>query len=89
MAESDRDDLEVLFHSVSKKGKGVIRKCAGSDQLYQIRCIYVDPDWSEPWTLDFIRDHYCYEGARCVIDAAVASSESIAASAAAKEGASG
>lgn len=89
MAESDRNDVEVLFHSPSAKGKGVIRRCADSDELYQIRCIYVDPDWSEPWTLDFIRDHYCYEGARCVIDAAVAGSEPISASASAKEGASG
>jgi len=72
MTESSGGAPEVLFHSVSEKGKGVIRKCAGSDDLYQIRCIYVDPDWSEPRTLDFIRKFYCNEGARCVIDSVLA-----------------
>jgi hypothetical protein len=72
MTESRGDDSEVLFRSISEKGKGVIRKCAGSDDLYQIRCIYVAPDWSEPWPLDFIREFYCYEGARCVIDSVAA-----------------
>ena len=73
MADQDDAAPEVLFRSVSRKGKGVIRKCAGSDELWQIRCAYVDPDWSEPLSLDFIRKHYCYEGAKCVIDLAAAS----------------
>lgn len=72
MAESGGDDSEVLFFSASEKGRGVIRKCAGPDDLYQIRCIYVDPEWSEPWPLEFIREFYCYEGAKCVIDSVVA-----------------
>jgi hypothetical protein len=51
----------------------VIRKCEGSDDLWQIRCVYVDPDWSEPLSLDFIREYYCYEGAKCVVDLVLAS----------------
>jgi len=73
MAERNANEPRVLFRSVSKQGKGVIRKCQDSDDLWQIRCVYVDPDWSEPWSLEFIREHYCYEGAKCVIGRAEAS----------------
>jgi len=73
MGERNQNASEVVFRSPSKRGKGVIRKCAGSDDLWQIRCDYVDPAWSEPSSLDFIREHYCYERAKCVIDLAAAS----------------
>lgn len=73
MEKRNANASELVFRSTSKKGKGVIRKCQGSGDLWQIRCVYVDPDWSEPWTLEFIREHYCYEGAKCVIDLAEAS----------------
>jgi hypothetical protein len=73
MAKRNNHESAIVFRSVSKQGKGVIRKCEGSDDLWQIRCVYVDPDWSEPSSLDFIREHYCYEGAKCVIDLAAAS----------------
>ena len=73
MADQNENASEVVFRSVSKKGRGVIRKCEGSDDLWQIRCVYVDPDWSEPSSLDFIREYYCYEGAKCVIGLVLAS----------------
>jgi hypothetical protein len=73
MAKRNNTKSGVVFRSVSKQGKGEMRRCEGSDDLWQIRCVYVDPDWSEPWSLDFIREHYCYEGAKCVIGLASAS----------------
>ena len=73
MVEKNEAAREVVFRSASEKGRGVIRKCEGSDDLWQIRCVYVDPDWSEPLSLDFIREYYCYEGAKCVVDLVLAS----------------
>ena len=73
MTERNTNASEVIFRSVSKQGKGVIRKCQGSNDLWQIRCVYVDSDWPEPLSLDFIREYYCYEGAKCVVGLASAS----------------
>ncbi len=73
MTEQGDGEARAIFHSTTKKGKGVIRRCAGSEDLYQIRCVYVDPEWSDPMTLGFIRGYYCYEGARCVVEAVLRS----------------
>ncbi len=61
-----------IFHATTERGKGQMRNAGRTtDDLFQIRCPFVDTDWSSPMSLDRIRGHYCYEGARCVIDSVV------------------